>query len=410
LLAGGLVGVPAGAASAASATATTFQWTGADSAANGIPNWSDSANWNGGTAPASSISAALKFPVLSCASGCNESNNDLTGFDATKVSIALGVHVVGGPSYSISGNALKMGKLLVTSHVPTGEPGQGASLDTPITLKGAATWSIDAENDSNFDLGTVSGSQDALTITLPIANADNGGGFVSSSNFNVGSLIFQGVTGQPNQSTVTGASFNAKSGKPVTFIDSSLFITGSSGTTAKETTVPFGPLTVEGTSVQLGNGGGNGPYGIDKVAGDASLDAASNLNYISLTPGTSKPVAGVTYPQLKASGSIQLGSANLGLFAACNQKKGATYTIVSGGSVEGTFAGLANDDIVQANPDGSASCQPTGAVAPYLKIKYGASKVTATVVAAPPGESARASHASSMIYEVVGHQFRAVQG
>jgi hypothetical protein len=412
LLAGGLAGAPAvaGAASAAPATSTTFQWTGADSAANGIPNWSDSANWKSGTAPASSTKAALKFPVLSCTSSCNESTNDLTGFDATKVSIALGVQGVSGSDYSIGGNALKMGNLVVTSDVPTGDPGQNAYFGLPITLTGAATWSIDAENDSNFDLGTISGAKDALTITLPIANADNGGGYVGSSNFNVGSLAFQGVAGQPSQSTVTGASFNAKSGNPVTFIDSSLFITGSSGTTAKETTVPFGPLTIEGTSVQLGNGGGNGPYGIDSVDGDASLDAASGVNYISLTPGTAKPVAGVTYPQLKASGSIQLGSAGLGLFAACNQKKGATYTIVSGGSVEGTFGGLANDDVVQAYSDGSASCQASGATPPYLEIKYGASTVTATVVAAPPGNSASVSHASSMIYEVVGHQFRAVRG
>jgi hypothetical protein len=282
-------------------------------------------------------------------------------------------------------------------------------LGVPITLAGAANWSIDAENSSNFDLDTVSGSG-ALTVTLPIANADNGGGFVSAPNVNVGNLIFQGVAGQPNQSTVTGGSFNAKSGKPVTFIDSSLFVTGSSGTTGKETTVPYGPLTVEGTSVQLGNGGGNGPYGIDSVTGDASLDAASNINYISLTPGTGKAVAGVTYPQLKASGTIQLGSAGLGLFAACNQKKGTTYTIVSGGSVAGTFDGVANDDILQANGDGSASCQAVGAVAPYLEIKYSASTVTATVVAAPHGDSVRATPVRSLVYQVVGHQMRAIRG
>jgi hypothetical protein len=409
LLAGGLVGAPAGAGAASAVTATTFQWTGADSAASGIPNWSDPANWKGGTAPASSTSAALKFPVLSCASSCNESNNDLTGFKATKVSMALGVEGVSGPDYSISGNALKVETLAVTSDVPTSEPGQNAYLGVPITLRGAATWSIDAENNSNFDLDTVSGPE-ALTITLPIANADNGGGFVSSSNYNVGNLVFQGVAGQPNQSTVTGASFNANSGKSVTFIDSSLFVTGSSGTTAKETTVHYGPLTLEGTTVQLGNGGGNGPYGIDSVNGDASLDAASHLNYISLSPGTAKPVAGVTYPQLKASGSIQLGSAGLGLFAACNQKRGATYTIVRGGSVEGTFAGVANDDVLQALADGSTSCQAAGAVAPYLEIKYGASTVTATVVAAPPGDSARVSHANPLIYETVGHRMRAVRG
>jgi hypothetical protein len=39
-----------------------------------------------------------------------------------------------------------------------------------MTLLGSESWSVDLENNSNFDLGTVAGANsDSLTVSLPVA-------------------------------------------------------------------------------------------------------------------------------------------------------------------------------------------------------------------------------------------------
>jgi len=385
-LAAGVVAVPLLALSPgiAAAATSTYTWSGTDAAAGSNSNWSDPGNWTGNTAPASGTTVNLDFPSLACGtSACgNSAANDLTGLNVANFDLALTTQD-SGPAYDFTGNGIEIGTLDITSATPTGVGGQGANITVPLALAGSELWSIDSEDNSNVNLGAVTAKKtDSLTVDLPVANGDNGGGFVGVPSFETGPLTFQGYVGD-DSSYVTGATgYNAKTHEPVVFDQTALFETGPSGTTAKAVTVKYAPLTISNSTVYFGNGY-NGPYGIDSVSGNASMDSGTNLNYNSLDPGVGKkPVAGVTYPELKATGSVSLGSANLGLFAGCTQKLGTVYTLVKAGSVTGTFQNISDGTIIQPNTDGAPSC--TSGSAPYLRINYGTSTVTATVVAPPP--------------------------
>lgn len=386
---GGVLAFTGGVASAGSAT--SFTWSGADSASSGTTGWSDPANWVGGVAPAPSSSADLTFPMLSCSETCgNESDNNVTGLKVPDLSVALGEET-GNGDYSLSGNSIKIGTIDVTSSVPNGQSGQNLNLSMPMKLSGSESWSIDIENNSNLGFGTITAAtSDTLAVALPVT-AGNGAGFAYFPSINTGPITFTGTNGG---SEVTGADFNGTTDQPVTIKSTGTFITGPGGTTKQTTTTDFGPLTLSGTSAQFGNGGGGGPYGIDEVEGAASI-SKSTISLISLEPGTgSKPTAGVDYPQLAATGAVKLGSGViLNLFAACNQTVGTKYTIVTGSSVTGTFKGIANDDVVQANPDGSTSCQ--SGTAPYFEVKYTGTTVTATVTTQPSDASRVTPHSVS---------------
>ena len=393
------------------AATTTYTWSGTDAAAGTNSNLGDPGNWAGAAAPASGTTVNLDFPSLGCGtSACgNNPVNDLTKLNVAAFDLGLTTQD-SGPGYDLTGTGASIGTLNITSATPTGASGQGANINVPLALDGSELWSIDAENNSNVNLGAVSGkSTYGLTVDLPVANGLNGGGFVGVPSFETGPLTFQGYVGDP-YSYVTGATaYNAKTHQSVTFDQGALFETGPVGKTAGAVTVKYGPLTISNSTVFLGNGSG-GPYGIDSVAGNASLDSGTNLNFNALEPGAAKkPVAGLTYPQIKATGNVSLGSANLTLFAACSQKFGAVYTLVKAASVTGTFQNLSNGTIFQANGDGSPSC--ASGSAPYLRINYGTSTATVTVVAAPPGGAARLHGPSttSLVPRLSGHSVQLVR-
>jgi hypothetical protein len=401
----GLLAISGGVASAATVTHT---WSGADLGNSGSPDWSEAGNWKNGSAPVTGGSPNLNFPVLGCACGAN-ADNDVKNLKVQQLSLALGVETGKGNDYSMNGDALKVGTVDVSSAVPNADNGQNAYFGMPFSLLGPETWSVDIENNTNLDFGTLTGStSDSLNLDLPVATSGNGGGFINLPSFNAGPLI---VTGSgAATSYLTGGNFNGRTDEPVSLNDAGVFVTGPGGTTRATTTTKWGPLTVSGGSIQFGNGGGTGPYGINAVAGALSFNATANVTLNSLEPGTgSTPVAGVDYPQIDATGPVTLGSAQVNLLAACNQAIGTRYTIVNGASVTGTFAGLPNDDVFQAPSDGSASCQAAGAVSPYLEIRYTTTSVTATVVKAPSGAPRTSVDASQrpVLRESAGRFFRA---
>jgi hypothetical protein len=327
---------------------------------------------------------ALVFPVLNCTTTgpCgNSSVNDITGLTVSQLTLKLsGSTSEPQPGdYGITGNGITLdGLTIATGTLPSTEGGQFGDIELPITLGGSQTWSIGLKSGSNFNLAGVTGTGN-LTVSLP-GNASGGGGFLGlPSAVDVGTLTFKGssAAGVGNSIVAPGSSLNSN-GNPVNLTDTGLF-TASAGSTT------YGPLTVTGSHVQFGNGGGNGPYGLQVVDGSAKFDSTSSIDLEGLEPGTTaKPVAGTDYPQLSASGSVSLRSVGLSITAGCGQKVGTVYTIVTAaGGRTGTFSGIANGAVVQANADQQPSCSVAGAVAPYLKYKYKVTSVTATVVAAP---------------------------
>jgi hypothetical protein len=401
----GVLAVSPGIAGATS----RYVWSGTDSLAGTNSDWSDSGNWLGAAAPATGTPDDLHFPALACGATCNAgAYNDLTGLVVPTLTMQLKTQSSMNADYNVTGSGVTVGTLDVTSDTPTSAGGQSGNLNIPLTLRASEQWSIDAENGSNFNLGAVTGRKaQTLQVSLPVANGDNGGGFVGVPSWETGPLSFTGLVGD-NSSYVTGAtSFNGTTDQPVSFSQTDLFETSPGGTTAKAVTVKYGPLSVSSTTVFFGNGSG-GPYGIDSVDGAATLDSATNLNFNSLDPGTkATPAAGLSYPQLKATGLVTLGSANLGLFAACGQKLGKVYTIVSAGAVSGTFQNLPNDTIFQANGDGSSSC--TNGSPTWFEINYGPSTVTLTVVSPPPGPRSVRHQTATLVPHVAASGVRSLQ-
>jgi hypothetical protein len=396
LLIGGLTGVgPATEAGAVPSpvVGSTYTWSGAAPKADS--GWSTSDNWQGDpTPPTSSSTDKLIFPLLECVkkTTCYDSNNDVTGLTVTSLSMMLQGETSNNgfkKEYNLTGNGITLDGLSTRFKKPSQKQlGQFGAITTPITLGKAQTWSIGLLGGSNFYLGPISGD-DSLTVTSPINDSE---GFIEfEDDVEVGRLAFQGSTGGSNV-IVPEVAVNGTDGKSVAFTDSSLF----SDPYNASSSITYGPLTVTGSAFQLGDGGGFGPYGLNSVDGSASFDSASSITYFSLEPGspaTTDPTPGTDYPQLSASGRVTLNSPSLSLNAGCDQTIGTTYTIVQAtGGVIGTFAGIPDGTILQANADQEASCTATGATAPYVEIDYQSDAVTATVVAVPDSQNRTGSH------------------
>jgi hypothetical protein len=380
------------------ATVQTFTWTGTAAGSGTSTSWSDPANWLGGVAPASGATVNLIFPVLSCGSSpCGTSSNDLTGLNVA----SFALHLAQSPTspvpdqYAISGNRITVDGLTVkTAAGSAGESGALGAIGLPITVAHSQTWTIGLDNNSQPAFSAITGLGN-LTIS------SSGSGFVDlEAPVNVGTLSFVGSGGW----VAPFASLNSN-GHSVNVTGEGFFSPFS---------IALGPFTTSGSQVQFGNGGGNPPYAKDVVKGNAVFDSASHVQFLSLAPGSvtpTKPVAGTDYTQLKASGSVTLGSAGLTVFAHCGLPLGAVYTIVRGVSgLSGTFAGTPDGAIAQAQPDGSSSCAGT-AVAPWLKYHYNdvSGIFTAKVVSPPPAGTAVTAPAAVPYYVAAGGQVTVVK-
>jgi hypothetical protein len=386
-----------------SAKAVTYTWSGKDAGAGVSTDWSDAKNWKGGKAPADGSTVNLVFPVLTCSDTppcAASSDNDLTGLTIAKWTIDIGQGAV-EPSpgqYEISGNGVTVEELTVNSETPTaGDIGNLATIDAPITVTRNQTWTVNVTGNSQPEFQAISGAGN-LTVSIGDPSTSNGTGFVDFDGaVTVGTLDLVGAdSAEPAFENGTFAAYGTlnANGHAVNVTDAGLFAS-QPGT--------IGPLTASGADVQIGED--NGPYGIHAVDGGLALNSTSVLDIDVLTPGTGKqPVAGTTYPQVAPSGSASLGGATLNLTADCGQKVGAAYTFMKAkGGLKGTFAGLANGATVQAEKAFDASCTASGAVAPYLKLKYddSAGTVTATVVKAPAAPAATAHTTSASAWRTM---------
>jgi hypothetical protein len=112
----------------------------------------------------------------------------------------------------------------------------------------------------------------SLTVSLP-GNAGGGGGFLDFQNaVDVGTLTFNDTSapGYGNSILVPQSSLYS-SGSLVMLTDTGLF-------TANAVPTAYGPRTVTGSHVQFGNGGGDGPYGLQVVNGSAAFDSTSSIH------------------------------------------------------------------------------------------------------------------------------------
>jgi fibronectin-binding autotransporter adhesin len=197
-------------------------------------------------------------------------------------------------------------------------------------------------------------------------------GFSETVNGLSGDGIVDGVSGSPvltlgandATATFTGALQNTSGNLSLVKTGSGVQTLSGTNTFTGTTTVSAGSLLVNGSlasgsAVSVQNGatlGGSGTVaGTVAVASGATLapGATAGVSIATLSTGAVSFVAGATFSvdldgtvptfdQLNSTGAVTLGNATLTVANIANAAAAKVYTIVSGGSISGTFNGLAN--------------------------------------------------------------------
>jgi hypothetical protein len=367
----GLAGAAAlGLPAVAGATSSNLSWSGAGAASN----WSVAGNWSGTAPIAGGDYGTLTLGALSKAcsrltdfNACYNANNDLGQLTVDAIDVN------GASPYFLQGDGITLG----AGGIDVTPPGQRSGeprLETPLTLAADQTWTVNGAGSRDpgvLVVGPVNGSSSSLTINL--SGEDEVG---LQNNVDVGPLTLSG-----QGTTYMTGSLNGISDNPVT-------VTDLSQLAAEVDPQQSGPLAVtDGGGVSVGEG--QAPDGTLQVNGAASFTSPSSLHLYLDSRGTgggnnSDPKAASDYSQLTAAGNVSLGGATLKLaqgmlanFTCGDLHTGDVYTLVStsGGTISGTFAGVANGHDVKLGDVCDRTTDPA-----VVRINYTPTSVTATVV------------------------------
>ncbi len=381
-------------ASAWALSPESFTWTGGTLAASGLSaaDWSGTTNWT----PEASLSKApaenetvgkLTFPSLSSSAACKTEPPSDTCYMSTNNVKGLtvnGIEVYGGAPYYITGEAITLGAGGIKSTPAIASSiGPSPTLDLPIKLGAAQSWLIEGgEEGGQLDLaGAVTGAAETLGVELK-----EGGRLSLENGVEVGNTTIKGAN-----PSLTGAGAGVNG-----FVDllhppvpgastGTLNSTDLHSVTVEHAAIDgvgsLGSLTLTGGQIQVGNG--YPEPGLITVDGALSLDSASVALF---TIGEAGTTAGTDYGQLKATGNVNLGGAEMVVLLRPNGpsscpalKAGDVDTILSTtGSLTGTFAGVPNGTVIETAEEGP-ECKKA-----KLVIEYGEHAVTATVLTPAP--------------------------
>lgn len=372
-----------GARAASAATIASATWAGAD--ATGFPEWSAASNWStgaGNSVPGDGDTInTLNFPELS---GCNtltmacyEASNDLTGLTVNRLDIDDGVYQ--DEHYEIDGNTPITLAGGITAASTSSKSSQQTEINPPITFGGPQTWSISGNfaNTGGTDVlwmgGNLTGASDSLGVTL----ADGGDlqllgtdevGAVTITGLNTGDTgSFSAQNGTLILANIddSASDLNGKNGNAVSITDAALTANNAS----------IGSLTVDDGQTSIGDTGNS--VQTLSIKGSATFDGGLLNAYIS-APGTK---AGTDYPQISATGTLDLNGVQLELNNPNDSCLALTpgsgvETLVSAASISGTFAGIPNGAVVPVQCNAGQS----GAAEPFVMINYASTSITATPV------------------------------
>ena len=343
-----------------------------------VGDWSNGANWAGGTAPSGTV-GDLTFPAASPCPGdttCRASN-DIAGLTAATLSVS---NPSNGTRFLDGAEALTLTSGLTAA-------GEGPmTIATPLVLGAANTWSISA-NRARIDTPTGN-----FPLTVNITGSDKS--FLGAGE--VGPATINGYEDSPVADSYFGHANLANSPRPLIVFEGGT-TAGLNGTNGNPVALnkgvalfssgTFGALTLSNSILHPGGGfsGSNPPFpGTIAVNGALALDSQSIVEYDVLTGGDASPTAGTDYPTVTATGDVSLGAAHL-LLKSCDTHVGRTFTLVetTGGTIQGTFDDMAGNPL----PDGAVTLTqtpcPNGGQARSLRINYTGTAVTATLVEPP---------------------------
>ena len=317
-----------------------FAWTGGSTS----PNWSDTGNWSGATAPiANTDVGALSFPAPSGCTGTCDSDNDRGGLSADSLTIDDNVR------YALTGIGISLGSggLTATSSGGSGGP---AGIDLPLVLTAAQTWAFNG-GAGGLDLqNAVTGGQ-AVTVNFAspaFLEFDASATLGSLTATGPGSLYLYGL--------------GAISGPVALSNEMTLGNNALSSST--------GALTLTGS--ELDDGYGSSQDATLAVNGAFAMDSASKLKMYIDQDGQNP---GTYFSQLTTTGNVTLAGT---LEVDAGYDGNGNCTPLSPGdtaellSTTGTVTGTFDPHVVT-----NSSCD--GAV-PQIQITYGSSDVSAEVV------------------------------
>jgi hypothetical protein len=381
------------AAAPGPAEAADHSWTGGAPAGSG--NWSNTANWSGASAPVNGETiGTIRFPAITdpaCSASattlaCGSSFNDRSGLQVGTLTIDDSLTSNHADAYSISGNGITLTGGLFASPASASTGGFLNRVAVPITLGAPQTWTVAGNAvvpgqgavGAGIVMGApVTGQAHALTI-----NVSSGALFGLSGDNEVGPVSIVGPASPSAggkgeveiDSPANGSlpALNARDGNSVTLIDAGLLIAGA-----------IGPLTVTGSTVSVG-----GPSIPARTATASALNL-DTLSQLTFSVSGSASTAGADYSQLRSTGTVSLGGADLEVMLVGDRggrcpapRIGTVYTLVSTtGKLTGSFKLPNGNDAPIAY-----SCAPVPSYAMQLGYDQRGSPqtVTATVVPAPP--------------------------
>jgi hypothetical protein len=380
-----LAGVPA----ARAGTGATDTWTGQGA----VPgNWSDPANWDGGTP---TNGAALSFGMFACQSwmACDTTTDDIGSLTASNLSIADNLQY----SLAGSGTALTLdpstGDGLDAAPVTssTGSAPGSPVIAVPLILGDAQSWSVEGNGlgSGAVSVGALSGAPNPLAVTLA-----DGGQLYLDGTVDTGPLT---VRDDPTQGSGTGGELglfgnvdSAPSDGGIDVDDVGLQLGDFSGRQATT-----GSLMVSDSAVTLGTSGPGGP-GSTLVDGTFSVDPQSAMTVALEGTGAN---GGTDYAQLVATGNVTLAGslalldegASSTVCPTATAGSSDTFIETTGGTLTGTFDNLPEGALtsITAHCNGGTERYP-------IRIDYTPTAVTGTFVS-PSATSTTVSAAPAAI-------------
>ena len=276
----------------------------------------------------------------------------------------------GGGSYDIQGShplTIDGGIDVPTTELGSGngEMGEGGtSIEVPIVLGGANSWSLGPY---------VSISVSGVTGSYPlVVSGDNDPLIAMAAPVEVGPVTISDtdvLAGQFGPS-VTPGDLNGVDGQPVTLDDSVLSAYAT-----------VGPLTMNGGVLSLG--------GFTNVAGFGMPLSADSVNLSASTEVSAELEPAGAAPQLESAGVVNLASAELALSDPCEAPGTVTTLVQAQGGLVGTFTDADGNPITNGEIIEPVYPCTTG-VADPIEINYTANAVTATLESPPPSPPAPA--------------------
>ncbi|HEX3617739.1 MAG TPA: hypothetical protein VHU61_14460 [Solirubrobacteraceae bacterium] len=365
------------------ATAANANWSGAST----NDTWSSPGNWRANAAPSGSV-GVLALPPASARCGgwsCSFGVDDIPSLSVGTLSIDSSNNYLVTPLDS--GDAIELVKgLSFTTRATPASNRLLTKMVVPLTLGAAQNWTVAgvSGNPTELALGAVTGESYPLTVHM------SGGVTLQAADLDTGPLRLTGGGDVVLAAQMAEPADDVPAYPPPLISARGITLARGASLDLSSPDVVSGAISVApGSYSTLQIGHGVAPDGTATVDGDVTLRANSTLQlWIDQADPTGKPQPSTDASQLTVSGTLDLAGAGLALSQGFTDTQvdcaslsdGQVYTLVSATRLVGTFAGIANHQVVDLGVCDPLRTTPAHAVLISYNTRARPQTITATVV------------------------------